>query len=231
MARRVRYRRYSEAKLCQGGKRRRQRLAEMQDDHGMNRGLQNDDARARRPILQARIYQTFSTTSNPPHVANTERKQLTIVFQQQQPSSLRQTLRSSRIWAPAAAMIFLVVGLPGVGGEVTFDPDACNISVPCCTKADDAQVYLGPLTKSFCKIEYPVRKCLCCVLPATRLCLLVVPALPQANSSNTQIQDIRALKPPSLLVCLGVHLALHRKSVLNCTPVVDLRLSLSSERR
>lgn len=162
----------------------------------------------------------------PLHVANAERRRLTTIFQQQKPYSLGKTLRSSRAWTPAAAIFFLVVGLRIVEGEVTFDPDACNNSVPCCTKADDAQLYLGPLTKSFCKIEYPVRKCLRCVLPAKCPCILIVPAFPQANSSNTKLDDICChSKPHSLLVPLGVDLLLHHKSVWNCMSVDDLRVS------
>jgi hypothetical protein len=42
-------------------------------------------------------------------------------------------------------------------GPIEFDPTACNETVPCCVSSDDTIVILGSFSKTFCKIEYPVR--------------------------------------------------------------------------
>ncbi|EKX40819.1 hypothetical protein GUITHDRAFT_113086 [Guillardia theta CCMP2712] len=42
-------------------------------------------------------------------------------------------------------------------GLSQFDPASCNQTNPCCTSADVVTALIGSASKSFCKIEYPVR--------------------------------------------------------------------------
>ncbi len=72
----------------------------------------------------------------------------------------RKTHAPSRRCCSLLAITFcaLVATFPVPSGAVVnFDLEKCSHEAPCCINADEVAILLGPFTKSFCKIEYPVR--------------------------------------------------------------------------
>ena len=58
---------------------------------------------------------------------------------------------------PLLLMVLALSALGGTSAVATFDSSNCNDTHPCCITADNVSVFMGPLTKTWCNIEYPVR--------------------------------------------------------------------------
>uniref|UniRef100_A0A6T8GQP3 ShKT domain-containing protein n=1 Tax=Hemiselmis andersenii TaxID=464988 RepID=A0A6T8GQP3_HEMAN len=73
-------------------------------------------------------------------------------------SSTRRERGDTASRAVQLAVLLLAVAAPRALGEnVQYDLDNCNATHPCCIDANNVSFYLGPLTKTWCNIEYPVR--------------------------------------------------------------------------
>jgi len=69
----------------------------------------------------------------------------------------REEQRGVPMAVPLLLMVLALSALGGTGAVATFDSNNCNDTHPCCITADNVSVYMGPLTKTWCNIEYPVR--------------------------------------------------------------------------
>eukprot|EP00283_Hemiselmis_rufescens_P008040 CAMPEP_0173418860 /NCGR_PEP_ID=MMETSP1357-20121228/888_1 /TAXON_ID=77926 /ORGANISM="Hemiselmis rufescens, Strain PCC563" /LENGTH=220 /DNA_ID=CAMNT_0014381407 /DNA_START=9 /DNA_END=671 /DNA_ORIENTATION=- len=73
-------------------------------------------------------------------------------------SSTRRARSDAASWAVPLAVLLLAIAAPRALGENTeYDLENCNATHPCCISVDNVSFYLGPLTKTWCNIEYPVR--------------------------------------------------------------------------